>query len=240
MTEMARRFLRQRFSSAGVVIALAALALMAGSQIVGSGGRSGFEIGTLALLILAAGCVARDASGGALQMILCRPIRRSEYLLGRYVGILLSFAVFLIAAVGVAVLLGRVVMPMMKSPAPPIAVDVLGIQLAAAFLSALASAAVILLLSTFLPGYGDVLGFILLTPLAALPALAGQILRWPALQRAGDLIRGNLMPSLDWAAVLHGRDVLAAATGRWVLAVVLYLIAALALFSRREFAYGQD
>jgi hypothetical protein len=237
---MARRFLRQRFSSAGVVIAIAALALMAGSQIVGSGGRAGFEIGTLALLILAAGCVARDASGGALQMILCRPIRRSEYLLGRYVGILLSFAVFLIAAVGVAVLLGRVVMPMMKSPAPPIAFDLLGVQMAAAFLSALASAAVILLLSTFLPGYGDVLGFILLTPLAALPGIAGQIFRAPALQRFGDVLRQNLLPSLDWAAVLRGQDPLGPPTGRWALALVLYLVGALAVFSRREFAYGQD
>jgi len=240
VTEMARRFLRQRFSSAGIVIAIAALALTSASQIVGSGGRAGFEIGTLALLVLAAGCVARDASGGALQMILCRPIRRSEYLLGRYAGILIAFAIFLLASAGTAIVLARAVLPMMGHPGPPLAFDQLGTQLAAAFLSALASAAVILLLSTFLPGYGDVLGFILLTPLAALPAIASQILHWPALGRFGDLLRENLLPSLDWAAVLHGNNPLGAATGRWVLAVVLYLVGALALFSRREFAYGQD
>ena len=240
MTEMVRRFLRQRFSNAGIVIALSALALLAASQVLGSGGRAGFDVGTLALLILAAGCVARDASGGALQMILCRPIRRGEYLMGRYIGILAAYAAFLLASAGLGVVLGRAVLPMIGSNAPPMAWDSLGIQILAAFLSGLASAACVLLLSTFLPGYGDVLGFILLTPLFALPDLAGQLLRLPALQRAGEWLRQNLLPSLDWSSVLQGQNPLGAATGRWVLAVVLYLAAALLVFRRREFAYGQD
>ena len=240
MTEMVRRFLRQRFSNAGIVIALSALALLAASQVLGSGGRAGFDVGTLALLILAAGCVARDASGGALQMILCRPIRRGEYLMGRYIGILAAYAAFLLASAGLGVVLGRAVLPMIGSNAPPMAWDSLGIQILAAFLSGLASAACVLLLSTFLPGYGDVLGFILLTPLFALPDLIGQALRLPALQRAGEWLRQNLLPSLDWGSVLQGQNPLGAATGRWVLAVVLYLAAALLVFRRREFAYGQD
>ena len=237
---MAHRFLRQKFSSVGIVVALSTLALLAGSQLAGSGGREGFQIGTLALLILAAGCVARDASGGALQMILCRPIRRSEYLLGRYLGILAGFGAFLIGASVLGVVFARAILPLLGSPAQPVAFDALGIQLAATLLGAVASAATILLLSTFLPGYGDVLGFLLLTPLAALPDVAGRILRAPWLQKAGQTLRDNLLPSLDWTSVLHGRDVLGEATGRWALAVVLYLVAALAVFSRREFAYGQD
>ncbi len=240
MMEMARRFLRQRFSNVGILVALSALALASASQIVASGGQAGFEIGTLALLILAAGCVARDASGGALQMILCRPIRRSDYLLGRYVGILLAFASFLLAAAGLGVAFGRVFLPMLGSPAVDFAWGTFALQLLAALLGALATAGAILLLSTFLPGYGDVLGFLLLTPLLALPGVAARVLRAPALERLGDMLRENLLPSLDWAAVLQGRHPLGAATGRWVLAVVVYVIGALALFSRREFAYGQD
>jgi hypothetical protein len=240
VTEMVRRFLRQRFSNAGVVIALCALALLAASQVVGSGGRAGFDVGTLALLILSAGCVARDASGGALQMILCRPIRRSEYLMGRYVGILAAYAAFLVAAAGLGIVLARGLLPMIGSTAPEMAWDSLGIQVLAAFLSGLATAAAILLLSTFLPGYGDVLGFILLTPLLALPELAGQALRLPALQRLGQWLHQNLLPSLDWTSVLQGQNPLGPPTGRWVLALALYLTAALLVFRRREFAYGQD
>jgi hypothetical protein len=237
---MIRRFLRQRFSNAGIVVALSALALLAASQVVGSGGRAGFDVGTLALLILAAGCVARDASGGALQMILCRPIRRSEYLLGRYVGILAAYAAFLLASAALGVVLGRALLPMLHSNAPAMAWDSLGIQILAALFSGIATAAVILLLSTFLPGYGDVLGYILLTPLFALPALAGQLLRLPGLQRVGDWLRENLFPSLDWTSILAGQHPFGPPTGRWVLAVVLYLTAALLVFRRREFAYGQD
>jgi ABC-type transport system involved in multi-copper enzyme maturation permease subunit len=237
---MVHRFLRQKFSSAGVVVALAALALVSAPQIAASGGRSGFEAGTLALLILAAGCVAKDASGGALQMILCRPILRSDYLLGRYLGILAGFGAFLIGASVLGVVFARAIIPALGSPSQPVAFDALGRSLAATFLGGVASAATILLLSTFLPGYGDVLGFILLTPLAALPDLAGQILRAPWLQKAGQTLRENLLPSLDWSAVLQGRNPLGEATGRWTLAVVVYLVAALAIFSRREFAYGQD
>jgi ABC-type transport system involved in multi-copper enzyme maturation permease subunit len=241
MMEMVRRFLRQKFSNAGVVIALSALALLAAPQIAASGGASGFEMsGTLAVLILAAGCVARDASGGALQMILCRPIRRGEYLLGRYLGILAAFAAFLLAASLLGVAFARGVIPLLGGGARPVDFGALGTLIAATLLSGIATAATILMLSTFLPGYGDVLGFILLTPLFALPDVAAQILRAPAVQKAGQAVRENLLPSLDWTAVLQGRNPLAEPTGRWVLAVVLYLIAALVLFSRREFAYGQD
>jgi hypothetical protein len=240
MTEMVHRFLRQKFSSGGVVVALSAMALLTASQLAGSGGREGFQVASLALLILAAGCVAKDASGGALQMILCRPIGRSDYLLGRYLGILTAFAAFLIGTSALGIVLARGVLPLLGSPAQPLAFGALGNLVAATFLGAVASAATILLLSTFLPGYGDVLGFILLTPLAALPDLAGQILHAPWLQKAGQILRDNLLPSLDWGAVLQGHDPLGEATGRWALAVAIYLITALAVFSRREFAYGQD
>ncbi|HTR04032.1 MAG TPA: hypothetical protein VMN82_12605 [Thermoanaerobaculia bacterium] len=240
MREMVRRFLRQRFSSVGVVVALAALAFVAVPQLASSGGAAGFEVGTLALLILAAGCVSRDATGGALQMILCRPISRSEYLLGRYGGILLAFAVFLVALAGLTLLFARAILPMLGAPARAIPLDSLGPSMLATFLGAVASAATILLLSTFLPGYGDVLGFILLTPLAALPDIAAQALHMPVLAKVGKGLRDNVLPSLDWNAVLAGRHPFGEATGRWVLAVAVYLAAALFVFSRREFAYGQD
>src|SRR5262249_15440633 len=157
---------------------------------------------------------------------------RSEYLLGRYAGILAAFGMFLLVSAGIGLLLARAVMPMVVGArTPDFAFRELGIQLAAAFLSALASAAVILMLSTVVPGYGAVLGFILLTGiLAALPGLAAQVFRSPALQKFADLVRENLLPPLDWVSVLHGQDPLGPATGRWVLALVLYLAAALALF----------
>jgi hypothetical protein len=240
VNEMIQRFLRQRFSSVGVVVALSALVLFTAPQIAGSSGRSGLETSTLPLLILAAGCVSRDASSGALQMILCRPLSRTDYLLGRYLGILAGFAAFLVASCALAVLFSRALLPALGRPPAPIGFADLGTQALAALLGATTSAALILFFSTFLPGYGDVLAFILLAPLTALPEVAGQILHAKWLQDAGPILRQNLLPSLDWGAVLHGRSVFGEATGRFALALVAALAAALVVFSRREFAYGHD
>jgi hypothetical protein len=237
---MIQRFLRQRFSSAGVVVALAALVLFTAPQLAASGGRAGLETATLPLLVLAAGCVSRDAASGALQMILCRPLSRADYLLGRYLGILAAFAAFLVAACALAVLFARVLTPMLGGTAAPIAFRDLATQAAAALLGGAASAALILFFSTFLPGYGDVLGFVLLVPILSLPDIAGQIFHAPFLQKAGPILRQNVMPSVDWGAVLQGQQVLGEATGRWALALVAALAAALVVFSRREFAYGHD
>jgi hypothetical protein len=107
-------------------------------------------------------------------------------------------------------------------------------------LSAVAMAAPILFLSTFLPGYGDVLGYILLGGLLALPSAAARLFKAPAIEKAGTFVRENLMPDVDWGEVLSGRHLLSEPTGRWLLAVVGYLVLADLLFSRREFAYGRD
>lgn len=241
MSEMVRRFLRQKFSSVGIVVALSALLLVAAPQLAATGGRSGLELATLPLLILAAGCVSRDAASGALQMILCRPLSRGDYLLGRYVGILAAFAAFLAAACGLALVFARVFsLPLLGGARAPVDFGDLGTQALAAFLGALPSAAMILFFSTFLPGYGDVLAFILLAPLTALPEAAGQIFHAPWLREAGPILRRNLLPTVEWGRVLHGQHVLGEPTGRWALALVAALAGALLVFSRREFAYGHD
>jgi ABC-type transport system involved in multi-copper enzyme maturation permease subunit len=239
VTEMVRRFLRQKFTNVGVVIALSALALLAAFQLALSRGQGGFEVGYLAVLVLAAACVSRDAGSGALQMILCRPIRRSSYVLGRYVGILVGYGVFLVAASGIALLFSRALPMMSGLPLQPLLGE-MARGAAGAFLSAAGMAAPILLLSVFLPGYGDVLGYILLTPLLTLPGLAAQIFNVPAFEKAGKLLRENLLPSPDWSSVFAGTHSLAEPVGRWLFALVAYVVLAIALFSRREFAYGQD
>ena len=50
----------------------------------------------------------------------------------------------------------------------------------------------------------------------------------------------NVSPTVPWDAVLQGQNVLRLETGRFVLACVVFLAGALVIFSRREFAYGQD
>lgn len=239
MIEMTRRFLRQKFHNAGALIALGALAVLAAFQLAVSGGVAGYEVGTLALFVLVAACVSKDASSGGLQMILSRPIRRSSYLLGRYLGVLAAYGAFLLASAALALVVSRL-LALTGSAPESIAAGSLARAAAASMLGAIGMSAPILMLSTVLPGYGDVLGYILLTPLLALPGVAAQILKAPALEKAGTVLRANLLPSPEWGSVLEGRHVLGEPTGRWLFAVAGYLLLAIVFFSRREFAYGQD
>src|SRR5262249_53725047 len=155
--------------------------------------------------------------------ILSRPIRRSEYLLGRFLGVLAGYGAFLLACIGLALFFSRV-FPLLTG-GTPVSPSLSGLLRGAAgsLLGAMAIAAPILLLSTFLPGYGDVLGYILLGGLLALPAAAARVFQAPVLEKIGTFLRQNLMPDVEWGEVLSGRHLLSEPTGRWLLAVVGYL-----------------
>jgi hypothetical protein len=240
VTEIARRYLRQKTRSPWTVGALGVMAFAAAIQSAGSSGESNLDIGYIAVLVLAAGCVSRDVSSGSLQMILCRPVRRSDYLFGRYAGILAAYGALLVVSGGLALALSRAFLPLAGITPRPIGLDLLATAMAGAFLAGAGMAATILFLATFLPGYGDVLGFVLLVPLFSLPDLASRILKAPWLATAGEVLRKNLIPTVDWTAVLRGDQPVGEACGRWVFAAVAYLVLAVVVFSRREFTYGHD
>lgn len=241
MIEMTRRFLRQRFGSLPIVIALAVLALMTAIQGALSEPEKALGAGFLAILLIAAGSVSRDISGGALQMILARPIRRTEYLFGRYLGILAAYAAFLAVSSGLTVLLARLLPSVVgvRSLAELSAASI-GRGVAMALANAILFAAILLFFSTFLPGYADVLAYVLMSILLNVLTGIGAALRRPWLLEAGEAVRANLLPTVDWGKVLRGRAALGEPTGRWVLAVAVFLAAAAIVFSRREFSYGQD
>jgi ABC-type transport system involved in multi-copper enzyme maturation permease subunit len=239
MIEMVRRFLRQKIGSLGTLIALGLLALF---EAVPLNTNQGFGIPSrLAVLLLAAGCISRDVSSGAIQMILSRPLKRSEYLFGRYFGTLLAFAGFLITAVAVAFLLGRLVLrmgPLSEIPAFSWAAAGRGV-IEALFAGALL-AAIVLFFSTFLRGWGDVLALVLAMILLGFMQAAGSALNKPALVQAGRVAYENLYPKPDWSHILAGQDIVSGPTSQYFLALACYLALAALVFNRREFSYGQD
>ena len=237
MIEMVRRFLRQKLGSPAILIVMSAFALLALIPLVGSKGRTDTGAVLIVLFVLAAGSVSRDASSGALQMILARPIRRSEYLFGRFFGIAAAFGLFLLATFVLAILMPRI-LPFLTSA--DVDAGATARALAGSFLSGLLVAAMLVFFSTFLPGFADVLAFFLLGLLLAVPEVLAGWMKAPGLARFGKALHENLSPSVPWDEVLRGNNVLREATGRYALALVAFLAAALIVFSRREFAYGQD
>ncbi len=240
MIEMVRRFLRQRFGSPGMAVALAVVALMTAASGAFSDPERALGQGIFAMVLIAAGSVSRDASGGALQMILARPIRRTSYLFGRYLGILAAYAVFLAASTGLMFLFARTLPRLFGGAAVSLSLASVGRGAAAAMANALLFAAILLFFSTFLGGYADALAYFLLSiVLGLLPGLATSLDR-PGLRQAAEKIRENVLPEVDWGAVLRGREILSEPTGRYVFAVTAFLVLAAVVFSRREFAYGHD
>ena len=237
MIEMIRRFLRQKFGSAPIVIALSVLVLLSVMPLLASGGQTGTGASTVVLFVLAAASVSKDASSGALQMILARPITRSAYLFGRYLGILAAYAAFLIAVLVLALALSRI---FGSSGGRQVNLGSAGIAILGEFLEGMLIAAILVFFSTFLPGYADLLGYFLLLLLLQVPRALSGSLNWPWLTRFGQIASENLHPSVPWDEVLRGQNVLRAATGCYVLAVTAFLLLASVVFARREFAYGQD
>jgi ABC-type transport system involved in multi-copper enzyme maturation permease subunit len=239
---MIRRYLRQKFGSIGIVIALAVFALLGAAQAAATGRAESLESGGFfALLALAAASISKDASSGALQMILARPIRRVDYLFGRYSGILLAYAAYLAATAGLALLLSPLLGSLLGAEnARKLSAGDLVRGVAGSLLSSALFAAVLLFFSTFLRGYGDVMAYFLLSLLLAAPGALARPLKMPWLSTLGTVARENILPRVSWDEVLRGTGVLSPATGEFVLAVTAYLMFAAWIFSRREFSYGND
>jgi ABC-type transport system involved in multi-copper enzyme maturation permease subunit len=239
MIEMIRRFLRQKFDNPIVAVALAVMALLIAFPGAFTGQPSP-NSGFLALLLLAAGSVSKDAGSGALQMILARPISRTDYLWGRFLGILSAYAVFLAAVALLTFLISVALLPVLHVAHAPLQWAGLARTFAAAFLDGVLVAAVLLFFSTFLPGWGDVLGYFLLTLfLSAVPSIgAGLQKEW--LTRLGLALKQNVLPAPNFGALLSGEGRVSETVGQWALAVMVFLLAAVLVFRRREFAYGHD
>ncbi len=239
MIEMVRRFLRQKFDNPIVAVALAVMALLIAFPGAFSGQPSP-NSGFLALLLLGAGSVSRDVSSGALQMILARPISRTDYLWGRFFGILSAFALFLAAVAALTVVFSAALLPVLHVPHAPLQWPALARGFAAAFLDGVLVAAVLLFFSTFVPGWGDVLGYFLLTLLlSAVPSIgAGLQKEW--LTRLGLTLKQNILPEPNFGAIFSGERPSSETVGQWALAITVFLLAAALVFRRREFAYGHD
>ena len=239
MIEMLRRFLRQKFDNPIVAVALAVMALLIAFPGAFTG-RPSPNSGFLALLLLAAGSVSKDISSGALQMILARPISRTDYLWGRFFGILSAYAVFLAGVALLTVLISTAFLPILHVAHVPLQWAGLARAFAATFLDGVLVAAVLVFFSTFLPGWGDVLGYFLLTLfLSAVPGIgAGLQKEW--LTRLGLALKQNILPEPNFGAIFSGERRMSVTVGQWALAVTIFLLAAALVFRRREFAYGHD
>ncbi|MCA1581597.1 MAG: hypothetical protein LC796_09440 [Acidobacteria bacterium] len=235
MKEMIRRYMAQKLGSVGACLSLLLIAILSAMML--QAGRPGLTV--FVLFVLAGGLVSRDASSGALQMILSRPILRVEYLLGRYFGVMIAFAGYLVFTFLLAVGIDRLARVAGASSQSSFSAATALARSAEELPKGALYAAVLLFFSTFLRGFGDVLAFVIGSVILNLVPQLAMGLQKPGIVRFFRAAGANLTPEPEWSRVFHGA-LLQPPAGRYALALAGYLLLAIVIFNRREFSYGAD
>ena len=160
---LVRTFLVQRLTSPLRMLFLASFVMMPLLFVAAAPGvgYSPLEDSFWFVIVLGAGAIGQDISSGVLQLLLARPIRRSEYVTSRWLAVALG------ATAATLVQLGLATAILSARGAPPAWSDLafaLGHHVTVAF----GAAASLVAFSALVPGLGDV-GFLVLI------STAGQI-----------------------------------------------------------------
>jgi len=227
-------FWRQRLTSGFRIALLGMLTLvpLGGIAIQPALGLAGFKDPFGLILVIAGGAIGQDSSAGVLQLLFARPLRRSEYVLSRWIGIaaLVSVIVVVQIAIGVGALAARGATPDSKEALMMIADNI-------AF--AVGLSAVIVMFSTFIGGIAD-LGLLLLSYLITnLISVVGSAAKVSALTRAADELKTFLSPRLDLSGwVLDHGPVSWLAIVSYFSSITLCLLIAIMVMNRKELSYA--
>lgn len=198
--------------------------------------NTGLAAGTTVMflaLTFGSGLIGADAASGVLQLVLVRPVTRPAYVFARWLA-----ASCLAAGLAAAqTLLIAAAIAVRGHPASWAALGgVLAYQVAAGF----GLTAVLLSLSTFIGGLGDLRAWVLALFGASVMRWGGEIRGWPWLARMGHELGGVVMPTFPAESYggLEPTVWLSAVT--WCSTVTLALALAILIFNRREQSYGSS
>jgi ABC-type transport system involved in multi-copper enzyme maturation permease subunit len=142
-------------------------------------------------LVLAAGAIGQEVSSGVLTLTFARPLTRTGYVLSRWAG-----AAGFAAGLGLVQLAVALMAIAARGGPLPGATNVAAHAIECVLLSGTA-AAVMVMLSSFMNGLGDVGVWALGSVLASVTGMAAQAKNWPVLARAAEEIGLVLNPKLQ-------------------------------------------
>jgi len=224
---------RQRLASP---VRLALLAMLGGPPLLGvvlmpAAGLAPLGGAQLFVLVLGAGMIGQDVSSGVLQLLCARPVRRSEYVISRWLAV--ALAATAVSLVQLAVAAGMLA----ARGAPPTPQEVL-LSGAGRALDSFGLAAVLALLSSLIGGIGDIGLYLLATLGAKVLQTAGQVKRIVWLDRAGGELDAALTPTIDLARLLAASPVPWFPIVSYVSTITLCLALAIMVLNRRELSYA--
>jgi len=182
-------------------------------------------------LVLAAGLIGQDLSSGVLQLLFARPVRRSEYLINRWLAV--SFGVTALSLVQAVVAVG-----LLGMRGHPTSAQEFMIFAGNSALIAFGTAAVVALFSSLLPGFGDLALLLVFQLVGGVLQMVGQFAARPLVSRIGTEMTGFITPRFDLTPFFAGVDPSWAAIAAYASTVTLSLALAIVVLNRRELSYA--
>jgi len=230
--ELVIAFWRQRGSAA---FRMAFLLLVFGFPLLMTAAMPGGGLGIVRdavgiTMVLAAGMIGQDVSSGVLQLLFARPVRRSEYVLSRW----LSVAV---AAGAIAVLQIALAWLILNARGAPQESGMVLLTMLQRVVEVIQITAVMAMFSSLVNGVGDLGLWFATTVVGGILQLAAQAKGWGWVGRVGAELNRIVGPDVGLVALMRG-------TGGWSDLVTTLSIAALALLiavvlvNRKELSYA--
>jgi hypothetical protein len=183
------------------------------------------------VLVLGAGMIGQDVSSGVLQLLFARPVRRPHYVVSRWLGVA-------IAASAVALLQIAIALPMMAARgSAPSAQEAL-LYAAGRVLESFGLAAVLALLSSLAPGFGDLALYLLFTLTAGVVQMAGRMKQWGWADRLGGELLASLQPTIDVGRLIAASPLPWYPIIAYASTLTLCLALAIVAVNRRELSYA--
>lgn len=183
-------------------------------------------------MVFAVGMIGQDVSSGVLQLLFARPVRRSEYVLNRWLAVAIGASLVSLTQV---LLAWGLTAAKQTAPEP----QTIAMFLAGRELEIIGAAATMALLSSLIGGLGDLAVFILLMLTGGMVGMIGQFQRSQVVIGIGHEISALVSPRLDIAQIAAGSPPwFAIATYASNLALCLLL--AMMVMNRKEVSYASS
>ena len=226
-------FLRQRLASP-LRVTLAALATLLPLGIVYGSPQAGLAaLGDSAgfAFILGAGLIGQDLSSGVLQLLFARPIRRSEYVLNRWLAAGGAASAVALARIGIAVVI-------LAARGYPASVQSIATVAGNDVLIAFGTCSVLTLFSSLVGGLGDLaLLFVTMLSSQTLQGI-GMFTHTNALVRTGVELHGFVNPRVDLAQCVSLASFPWFMVTSYASTVTLCLALAIVTINHREISYA--
>jgi len=223
---------RQRLASPVRVVILGLLAVLPPTlmALVPGMGLAALSNGYPIAMVFAVGMIGQDVSSGVLQLVLARPVTRSEYVFSRWLAAGLGASAVSLAQVG----LGWALVAIRHSPPDPRAMLLFA---AGREFEIFGVVAVMALLSSLMGGLGDLALYVVLNVVGGIMSMVGQFQHVAAVSWLGQELGALLSPHVELAQIVAGTPSWSALAA-YASNLTLCLLVAVLVMNRKELSYA--